>query len=80
MVAGGDRGTREPPVYQRFDTAPAGAGDRPWLRLNGVRLILASLPGRFLNYMRSRGSASLHPWLLSSGPAGPPEPFVNQIF
>ncbi len=27
MVAGGDRGTREPPVYQGFDTAPAGAGD-----------------------------------------------------
>ena len=72
MVAGGDRGTREPPVYQRFDTAPAGAGDRPWLSLNGVGLLLASLPGRFFTYMRSRdfGRAFLHPWLLSFDPPG----------
>ena len=26
-LARGDRGTREPPVYQGFDTAPAAAGE-----------------------------------------------------
>ena len=45
MVAG-DRGTREPPVTQAFDTAPAGAGDRLWLRFHGDGPVLASLPGR----------------------------------
>ena len=46
MVAGGDRGTREPPVTQGYVTAPAGAGDRPWLGVHSDGPILPSLPGR----------------------------------
>ena len=71
-VAGGDRVTREPPVYQGFDTAPAGAGDSSWLSLNGFGTLLASLPGRFSIYMLSGdfGRASLHPRLLSFDPPG----------
>ena len=63
MVAGGDQGTREPPVYQGFDTAPAGAEDRPWPSLKELGPILASLPGRFFMLILTWdfGRTSLHP-------------------
>jgi hypothetical protein len=72
MVARGDRGTREPSVYPRYNTAPAGAGDRPWLRLHGDRPILAFLPGCCFCLYLTRGSAraSHHPWLISGDPPG----------
>ena len=72
MVAGGDRGTREPPVNQPTHTAPAGAGDGAGLVHHGFGPTLASLPGRFSIYLLSGdfGRSSLHPRLLSDDPPG----------
>jgi hypothetical protein len=71
MVAGGDRGTREPPVNQEKHRAPAGAKERNALATTrpdrscvpaGTLALWSSFPGvpSFLS----------HPWLLSLDPPG----------
>ena len=71
-VAGGDRGTREPPVSSTTQHRPGRGGRNAAAEPQSFGLLLASLPGHFFTYMPSRdsGRSSLHPWLTSFDPPG----------